>query len=146
MMKIGQTKSTSGTQGKRSAGSAASGAGSSFSIGETGQARASAGLSAPASIGAVDALLALQGAEAADDALGAPRRAMERAEDMLDILDQVKIDLLSGKMPVNRLTRLLGVVGRKRGHVADPNLQDVLDQIELRARVELAKFGNYPEN
>ena len=49
-------------------------------------------------------------------------------------------------MPANRLTRLLGVVSRRKGRVADPNLQDLLDQIELRARVELAKFGNYPEN
>jgi len=145
-MKIGQTKSTSGTQGKRSVGSAASGSGASFSIDEASQTRASAGLSAPASIGAVDALLALQGAEAADDALSAPRRAMERAEDMLDILDQVKLDLLAGQVPVNRLSRLLGVVSRKRGCVADPDLQDLLDQIELRARVELAKFGNFPEN
>ena len=144
-MKIGQTKSTSSTSSKRSTG-AASGAGGTFSLGGTEQTRGSAGLSAPASIGAVDALLALQGADAADDALSAPRRAMARAEDMLDILDQVKIDLLSGDVPVNRLTRLLGVVSRRKGNVADPNLQDLLDQIELRARVELAKFGNFPEN
>ena len=144
-MKIGQTKRTSSTQSKRSAGSA-SGAGGTFSLGETEQTRGSAGLSAPASVGAVDALLALQGADAVGDAMGAPRGAMERAEDMLDILDQVKLDLLAGKMPANRLTRLLGVVSRRKGRVADPNLQDLLDQIELRARVELAKFGNYPEN
>ena len=62
---------------------------------------------------------------------------------MLDILDDIKLALLAGQLPKSKLSRLLSVVERQQGIFSDPRLKDVLDQIELRARVELAKFGTY---
>ena len=141
-MKIGESRSASQTGSARATPSR--GSGGSFSLGSAPAARGAAGLSGPASLAAVDALLALQETPAADDALNAPKRqAIRRAEDMLDILDEIKLSLLAGQLPKSKLSRLLSVVERQQGAFSDPRLKDVLDQIELRARVELAKFGTY---
>jgi hypothetical protein len=140
-MKIGQTRGTS-QSGPSRASQARSGG--SFSVSDAPAARGGAGLSGPASLGAVDALLALQETAPNDDALNAPkRRAIRRGEDMLDILDEIKLALLAGQLPKAKLSRLVSVVERQQGAFSDPQLREVLDQIELRARVELAKFGTY---
>ena len=71
------------------------------------------------------------------------RHAIARAETILDILDDLKIALLEGRVPRERLAQLLRLVERRReSHSAfiDPRLAHVLDKIELRARVELAKY------
>jgi hypothetical protein len=48
--------------------------------------------------------------------------------------------LLAGGIPRATLNRLAAAVTRRHEAFADPKLQDVLDQIELRAHVELAKL------
>ncbi len=139
-MKIGNTRQLGSTAGKRPA---ASSGGSGFSVGGVEEGRGAAALSGPASLTAVDALLALQEAGGADDALGAPRRAIARGEHLLDILDDIKVALLAGRLPRSKLQRLLRAVEDGRVDVRDPGLADILGHIELRARVELAKFGTY---
>lgn len=141
-MKIGQTRSASQAGSARSAQARSSGGG--FALSGASEARGTAGLSGPASLGAVDALLALQETPQSDDALHSPRRkAIRRGEEMLDILDEIKLALLTGQLPKAKLSRLLSVVERQSGSFNDPRLGQVLAEIELRARVELAKFGTY---
>ena len=48
--------------------------------------------------------------------------------------------LLAGGIPRATLNRLATAVTRRHEVFADPKLQDVLDEIELRAHVELAKL------
>jgi hypothetical protein len=61
---------------------------------------------------------------------------------MLDALDEMKVDLLAGRVGEGRLNQLLSLVGQAReGSV--PGLDSLLDDLELRVRVELAKFGKY---
>lgn len=48
--------------------------------------------------------------------------------------------LLAGGIPRSTLKKLAAAVTRRHDAFADPRLQDVLDQIELRAHVELAKL------
>jgi len=85
----------------------------------------------------VDALLALQ-------AVGGPlegrRRAVRRASQILDILDEVKLALLDGDLSLAQLDRLRRTVNEERGLTGDPKLEGVLDEIELRAAVEIAKL------
>lgn len=88
----------------------------------------------------IDALIALQ---AVEDPLFAKRKAMRRGHSMLDTLDDIKADLLLGKVPEGRLNKLVAFVGQARER-CEPNLDAVLDDIELRARVELAKLGHFP--
>ncbi len=87
----------------------------------------------------IDAILALQGIE---DPLVAKKRAVKHGQSMLDTLEEMKGDLLSGRISEGRLNRLMALVTRARQQ-ADPDLDALIDDIELRAKVELAKLGRF---
>ena len=59
---------------------------------------------------------------------------------ILDILDEVKLALLDGGVSPEALGRLMDAVKLERGGADDPKLQSLLDEIETRAAVELAKL------
>ena len=93
-------------------------------------------LSRTAPVGAMDALLSLQEVnqdEGRDD-------LHRHAEDLLDELDEVRHGLLVGALSKVQLTRLKKLVTARRATVNDPRLAEILDEIELRAAVELAKY------
>ena len=87
----------------------------------------------------LDALLALQAVE--DPLL--KKKLVRRGTQLLDTLEDMKADLLSGRVSESRLNQLMAVLGQARDK-ADPRLDALLDDIELRARVELAKRGLFP--
>jgi len=104
--------------------------------GESAKARGGAPLGGPASVASVDALLALQGGWDERD----PReQAAGRAFDLLDILDDIKIGLLGGGIPRAKLDQLVRALGETRESTGDERLESLLDEVETRARVELAK-------
>jgi hypothetical protein len=113
-------------------------AGESFHVESGTTARGAAGLSSAAPLTAVDTLLTLQ---AVPEGTEGKRRAIRRAGDMLNILDELRLGLLDGQVPQSKLEGLLRMVRSRRDDVADPGLAAVLDEIELRAEVELAKYG-----
>ena len=65
-----------------------------------------------------------------------------RAFDILDRLEDLRIELLTGALSREKLTQLSQVVSAHRGDVTDPRLAEVLDEIDLRAQVELAKYDS----
>jgi len=89
----------------------------------------------------VDALIALQ--EVPDASTG-HRRALMRGSSMLDLLDEVRVGLLSGIIPRGRLQSLLDALKGRRESIEDPRLSQLIDEIELRASVELAKLSALP--
>ena len=89
-------------------------------------------------LSSIDALLPLQ--EVSDNP-GDKRRALERGEEILDRLDDIRLGLLLGRIPRDRLKQLLELVEQRRDTFRDPRLVELLDDIELRAKVELAKLG-----
>jgi hypothetical protein len=84
----------------------------------------------------MDALLALQEAESP---LERRRRAVKRAGRLLDALDDVKLAMLGGESSAPALQRLAQAAREQRGQSDDAGLTGVLDEIETRAAVELAK-------
>lgn len=104
---------------------------------ETGEA-AHVGASAGPALTRVDALLSLQ---EVPDALHSRRRATRRSTDLLDQLEEIRNGLLMGSIPVNRLRSLAHMLKSEREQVADPRLSSLMDEIELRCAVELAKLG-----
>jgi len=100
---------------------------------------ASAGVNGANPVGTVNALLALQ---EVDDSLNGRAKARQRAADILDELDQLRDGLLAGTLPREAVVRLAQLVRSHRPDVDDPRLKDVLDEIELRAEVELAKLDS----
>jgi hypothetical protein len=91
------------------------------------------GAGAPMGIGA---LLAAQG----DTQEEQEKRAKARGEEMLRMLDMLRMDLLDGRVNPSRLNGLAHVVKTARETTFDPRLNEILDEIELRAAVELAKY------
>ena len=92
--------------------------------------------------GLVDALLA---AQELPDALAERRKARARGETILQRLDAIRLGLLAGTIPAGQLNELARVVRDHREQVMDPQLREILDEIELRAEVELAKLGMHAE-
>ena len=77
---------------------------------------------------------------------GAPNREQRqrraaRGTDLLDRLEEVRRGLLTGSIPKSRLQELAQLVREKRERGADPLISRLLDEIELRAEVELAKLS-----
>ena len=97
-----------------------------------------ASVSGGATVGPVDGLLALQ--EVSEDP-GGRSRGRRRGEELLDRLEELRLGLLGGGLPMAALERLTLMVAEKRGKVDDPRLTEILDEIEVRAAVELAKLG-----
>lgn len=88
-------------------------------------------------VASVDALLALQ-------EMGGPlerrRKAVNRAGRILDVLDEVRIALIDGEVSGGALDRLVRAIRAEREGTDDPRLEGVLNEIETRAAVELAKL------
>ena len=118
---------------KRKAPAAASGG---FSVSEAPDTHAQI-VAGPGPIAALDSILMLQGM---DDSTQGKSKGVAHGEQLLDLLDSVRDGLLAGEIPRATLNKLAAAVTRRHDAFADPKLQDVLDQIELRAHVELAKL------
>lgn len=123
---------TSAVKRKPGAGTAQGG----FSVAGQGDAHAHV-VAGPGPIAALDSILMLQGL---DDSTQGKSKALAHGEQLLDLLDSVRDGLLAGGIPRATLNKLAAAVTRRHEAFADPKLQDVLDQIELRAHVELAKL------
>lgn len=87
----------------------------------------------------IDALLALQ---AVEDPAFRRRKQVRRATGLLDALEELQADLLAGGLSEERLGRLSALIGAARERT-DVQLDALIDDIELRVQVELAKRGIY---
>ncbi len=100
------------------------------------------GPAAPASalrtVGGIDALIALQGLE---DPTERRRQALKRGRLALDALEELKIALLGGALSQATLSKLQAAAGTLKGSSGDAGLDGVLDEIELRVEVEIAKMA-----
>jgi hypothetical protein len=96
---------------------------------------------APKATANIDALLALQGIE--EDPVERRRRSVQRGRGALDVLDDLKIGLLSGNFDASTVSRLRDAAANLKSTSGDPGLDAVLSEIELRVEVELAKAGQF---
>ncbi len=91
------------------------------------------------SIAMVDSLLAIQGAED-PTARAAKQRARKRADMLLDELEGLREAMLRGDLTVGHMIDVADVVAQHREKISDPSLTAIMDEIDLRAQVELAKM------
>jgi hypothetical protein len=136
-MKIERFSGPKAAASRRVGGSAAAGGG--------GFARAlTEGPSQPASpagsspVQTVNALLALQ--EVGDSTEGR-KRARRRAEELLDKLEELRLAIALGEVPLTQLETLAHRLAQRQGATDDPKLAQIINEIEIRAAVELAKRG-----
>ena len=139
-MKVEGRTPIRGAPVQRKSGSKSAGAGSfagTLDVDGTAESGQTAAVSTPAPVQSVDALLALQ---STDDALGSARRGVARGQDLLDQLEDLRRTLLLGTVTRERLESLARLVENRRERIADPKLAELLDEIDLRVQVELAKY------
>ncbi|MCF8496298.1 MAG: flagellar assembly protein FliX [Alphaproteobacteria bacterium] len=131
----GGAKGVSGAKGK----GRTEGSGSGFGAFMTSETASSAPAVATQSIAQLDALLALQGAE--DPAARAAKgRMRERAESILEGLEGIRMAMLGGRLTVGHMVDIADVVASRREKISDPELTALMDEVDLRAQVELAKM------
>jgi hypothetical protein len=126
-------------------GSAAStvrrGSSSGFALPDAASAPETRAPTAPKAAANIDALLALQGIE--EDPAERRKRSVARGKGALDVLDDLKIGLLSGNFNTSTVNRLRAAAANLKSSSGDPGLDAVLSEIELRVEVELAKAGQF---
>jgi hypothetical protein len=115
----------------------ASGAGG-FTLSESNGPQTASATVSLRTIGGIDALIALQGIE---DPTERRRRAVKHGRRALDALEELKLALLSGSLESSALLGLKAVAADLKEGSGDDKLDQVLNEIELRVAVELAKAG-----
>jgi hypothetical protein len=104
-----------------------------------GAAKEAAGTVATQAISKVDALLAVQGVDSATE--GKKRaQVRERADKILRQMDHMRLAILTGNLTIGQVIDIADVVASHREKINDPELTAVLDEIDLRAQIEIAKM------
>ena len=88
-------------------------------------------------ISSVDAVVGMQ--EITDDNKD-ERGAKNRANLILNKLEDIRMGLLLGEIPKSNLEELSKVLRVARENSVDSKLLEIIDDIELRAKIELAKL------
>ncbi len=134
----------SGPSGSNAAGSARSAGPSAGAPGfeplMTPSAAGASGVTAAGGVAGVSSLGALLALQEVGGPLERRRRAVGRAGKILEALEDLKLDLLEGRLSPHALETLTRSVREQRSLTDDPRLEGVLDEIETRAAVELAKL------
>jgi hypothetical protein len=112
---------------------------SGFTLPDPATAQETRSAAAPKTAANIDALIALQGVE--EDPVERRKRSVRRGKGALDVLDDLKIGLLSGNLDTFTMSRLRDAAANLKSSSGDPGLDAVLSEIELRVEVELAKAG-----
>ncbi|MCL2673526.1 MAG: flagellar assembly protein FliX [Alphaproteobacteria bacterium] len=68
------------------------------------------------------------------------RRAVEKGGQLLDKLEEVRTEILTGSIAKQDLYSLSKMAGETKDLASDPALMEILAEIELRAEVEIAKL------
>ncbi len=86
---------------------------------------------------AVNSLLSLQEMPTSSEGRS---KGVDRVEDLLLNLEIIRHGLLAGQIPQGKLKNIITVVSQERDLSNDPQLDHILDDVELRVKVELAKL------
>jgi len=134
----GPSKSTPSERKKTVKSPAGSGEAFSSALEGTGQSESAASTRPSGPVASVDALLALQTSpEGGSDARA---QGFARGHGLLDLLEEVRRGIVLGAVPKEKLRQLAELARSQREEFTDPHLGGLLDEIELRAEVELAKL------
>ena len=90
-------------------------------------------------VGGVDSILAVQEVSDATDER-ARGRARQYGDEILERLEAIRRDLLIGATSREKLVELAQRLRSERVACTDSHLNEIIDEIELRAKVEIAKL------
>lgn len=137
--KVGYTRPVSSTKPVKKAGSvAATGFADALAAAEgVGAVEAAEATTSIAPVGALGGLL---GAQEVDEREARRRKEVKRGKLTLDVLSNLRDALLIGSLPYSTIRQLEQLVAQERAETNDPTLTAILNEIEVRAAVELAKL------
>jgi hypothetical protein len=140
-MKVSKTRTASTTSTKKARKSAPTD-GAAFANHLSGVKESPGDLAPADEVSGVTAVGSILAAQEVDEDNGQKsRQVMQKyGADILDRLDEIQRDLLVGAIPKDRLTNLAQTLRAKKAGIDDPALLRIIDEIELRAEVELAKY------
>ena len=95
------------------------------------------GVAGTAPLASLGSIIAAQEVESAAERR---MRARRRGEDALDVLEDLRVATAAGNSPERARADLERLVATERDSSGDRDLDRVLDEIDLRAAVELAKL------
>ncbi|MEM9627547.1 MAG: flagellar assembly protein FliX [Pseudomonadota bacterium] len=95
---------------------------------------------APTSTMPLTALGSLLAVQEVPDPMAGKKRAVQHGDSILDELRDLQVELVEGRVSEGTLRSLAHMLDQPRPAIDDPGLNQVLDDIELRAAVELAKL------
>jgi hypothetical protein len=101
----------------------------------------SAETGAAGGVASANSVNGILGVQEVDDALAHASRGKQRGQDILERLDDLRLQLLAGGISREKLMQLSRMVNARRSEITDPKLASILDDIDLRAQVELAKYS-----
>jgi class II flagellar assembly regulator FliX len=88
-------------------------------------------------LSALETVLALQGIN--EDS--PEQKVISKGHELLDILSTLQADILKGSVSKNKLKQMINVIEKHKISYNNPKLNEIIDAIELRARVEYAKYS-----
>ncbi|MCE3232316.1 MAG: fliX [Rickettsiaceae bacterium] len=97
----------------------------------------SAVASETSAIGSVNSLFMLQEVE---DEGYTSKKAVKYGSGILEYLEEIRVSLLTNSISPELVRKLDDMIKSWRDNITDPNLSSIIDDIELRAAVELAKL------
>ncbi|NQU56251.1 MAG: flagellar assembly protein FliX [Rhodospirillales bacterium] len=105
-------------------------------------AASSPNLSASTEAGAVNSIDSILAVQETDDPTRqrGRRLSVQYGGDVLDQLEDLRRDLLLGAIEKDKLGTLAQKMRAHRRQTDDPKLNEIIDEIELRAEVEIAKL------
>jgi len=98
-----------------------------------------ASLTAASGVSSSDALLAIQMA-GDDEEQEIRKKLLKRGKNLIEKLEEIRDGLLLGSISRESLINISRMVKERRYESADPRLKEIMDEIELRVEVELAKL------
>lgn len=137
--KVGYTKPVTSAKALRKAAKAGS-AGFADALSNAEASLASEETSATREASAVCGVNPFLGLQEVDGAEYERGKAVKQGRLTLEVLSQLRDALLMGSLPVSTIERLERLVSTERAVTTDPVLSSILDEIELRAAVEMAKL------
>lgn len=137
--KVGPAGESASTKRKKSAAKDGAFADQVRDVAATGEVESPHAVDGPSQVGAVESVVAVQ--EVPDATDGRSRKMLRQyGDELLDRLDELRLAILAGAVSKERLAELAHRLREKRRQSDDPRLNEIIDEIELRAEVEVAKL------
>jgi hypothetical protein len=139
--KVGYTKPTSATRtGNVRRTGEASGSAFADALSKAEGASGTEAAAATSATAAMTGMSGLIGINEVDEREHQRRKQVKRGRMTLEALEKVRDGLLIGRLPYSTLRSLERLIAEERALTTDPVLNGILDEIEVRAAVELAKL------